>query len=303
VRLATPEGVRLAVASDVPADPGDPTAWPDPPRPVAASSVADLLGGTAERFRTGLAATDAALVGPARLLPPVDGLTEVWAGGVTYQRSSQARQEESEVADVYARVYAAHRPELFLKAPAWRVCGHGEPIGIRTDSAVDVPEPELAVVCSASGEIVGLTVCDDVSSRSIEGENPLYLPQAKIYTGSCALGPGIVPIEAVDDLREVAIEVDVLRAGASVWAGRTSTSAMHRDIRDLVEHLFRQHTFPAGAILSTGTGLVPELDWTLADGDVVSVTVGGVGTLRNVVRSVTPGAFAWLTPDPVRAPA
>src|SRR6185312_15015300 len=141
-------------------------------RPVEASSLAALLELPAERLRAVLesAASAAPTIRDARLLPPIDGLTEVWASGVTYRRSSEARQEESQVADVYARVYAAQRPELFLKSTAWRVCGDGEPIGIRTDSEIDVPEPELALVCNALGEIVGVTVCNDVSSRSIEGE-------------------------------------------------------------------------------------------------------------------------------------
>ena len=243
-----------------------------------------------------------------RLLPPIDGLTEVWAAGVTYQRSSQARQEESQVADVYARVYDAARPELFFKAPAWRVCGHGEPIGVRADSAVDVPEPELAVVCNAYGEIVGLTVCNDVSSRSIEGENPLYLPQAKIYSGSCALGPGIVPIWQVPDPRALEIRVTVLRAdpaggeAAAAWAGHTSTLLLRRSLEDLVEHLFRQALFPHGVVLSTGTGLVPALDFTLRPGDEVAIEIGGVGRLANPVREADARSFAWLTPAPDREP-
>jgi len=305
VRLATPSGVVVAVLAD-----GDAGAA----RLVDVPSLAALLSGTAQTFRQAVEAGlrtgelvqgPGANPGPARLLPPVDGLTEVWASGVTYRRSSQARQEESVVADVYARVYEAARPELFSKSAAWRVVGHGEPVGIRADSAIDVPEPELALVCAASGEVVGLTVCNDVSSRSIEGENPLYLPQAKTYAGSCALGPGIVPLWQVGEVGEVgdlAIEVDVLRAGVSVWSGATSTSAIHRTLDDLVEHLFRAQSFPAGVVLSTGTGIVPELDWTLVAGDVVRVSVEGVGVLENPVREVSGDAFAWLTPDPGRHP-
>ena len=295
VRLATPSGAVVAVAPG-----GDLGAA----RRVAAGTLADLLAGTAASFR---AAVDAALadgepVG-GRLLPPVDGLTEVWASGVTYLRSSQARQEESEVADVYARVYDAPRPELFCKSVAWRVVGHGEPVGIRTDSAVNVPEPEVALVCTASGEVAGLTVCDDVSSRTIEGENPLYLPQAKTYAGSCAVGPGVVPLHQVPDLLDLGIEVEVVRDGTTTWSGATSTRLLHRALDDLVEHLFRAQAFPAGVVLSTGTGVVPELDWTLRAGDVVRVRVDGVGTLENPVRDVAAGAFAWLTPDPARAPS
>lgn len=293
VRLATPSGVVVALAPD-----GD----PDAARRLAAPSVADLLAGDGAAFRRAVGAPGEPVAGPVRLLPPVDGLTEVWASGVTYRRSSEARQEESAVADVYARVYEAQRPELFLKSVAWRAVGHGEPIGIRTDSGVDVPEPELALVCTASGEVVGLTVCDDVSSRTIEGENPLYLPQAKTYTGACALGPGIVPLWQVDDVRDLGIEVAVLRGGAVVWSGSTSTAAIHRSLDDLVEHLFRAQRFPAGVVLSTGTGIVPELDWTLLAGDVVRVSVAGVGVLENPVRDVAGDAFDWLTPDPARTP-
>ena len=295
VRLATPSGAVVAVAPG-----GDLAAA----RRVGARSLADLLAGTAADFRAAVAqAADGGEPVTGRLLPPVDGLTEVWASGVTYLRSSQARQEESEVADVYARVYDAVRPELFCKAVAWRVVGHGEPVGIRTDSAVDVPEPEVALVCTASGEVAGLTVCDDVSSRTIEGENPLYLPQAKTYAGSCAVGPGIVPVHQVPDLLDLDVTVEVLRNGTPSWAAATSTRLLHRRLDDLVEHLFRAQAFPAGVVLSTGTGVVPELDWTLRAGDVVRVRVGGVGTLENPVRDVAGDAFGWLTPDPARGPA
>ncbi|MEV6637731.1 fumarylacetoacetate hydrolase family protein [Actinoplanes sp. NPDC051470] len=251
-------------------------------RRASASTLAELLAGD---FR---GAVEEAAAGPAetaevRLLAPVDGRTEVWAAGVTYERSSEARQEESEVADVYARVYAADRPELFLKSVAWRVSGPGEPIGIRTDSAVDVPEPELAVVAAADGTIVGYTVCDDVSSRSIEGENPLYLPQAKIYAGACALGPGIRPAWEVPDPYELAIAASVRRGDDEVWSAETSTAMLHRRLDDLVGYLYRQYDLPEGAVLSTGTGIVPELDFTLTAGDSVAVTIDGIGTLTNPV--------------------
>jgi 2-dehydro-3-deoxy-D-arabinonate dehydratase len=237
-----------------------------------------------------------------RLLPPVDGLTEVWASGVTYQRSSAARQEESQVADVYARVYDAVRPELFFKSPAWRVCGPGEPIGIRPDSAVSVPEPELALVCNSRAEIVGVTICNDVSSRSIEGENPLYLPQAKVYAGACALGPGIVPAWELPDLRALAITATVRRGAVTAWHGQTSTAQLHRSLADLVAYLFTSASFPHGAVLSTGTGLVPELDFTLERGDEVDISIAGIGRLVNIVRSATTEAFGWLTPTPDRVP-
>jgi 2-dehydro-3-deoxy-D-arabinonate dehydratase len=271
--------------------------------PVAA--IADLLALPADELRqlvTASAAEPASPGGQLRLLPPVDGLTEVWASGVTYERSSAARQEESQVADVYARVYDADRPELFFKSPAWRVCGPGEPIGIRPDSAVSVPEPELALVCNARGEIVGVTICNDVSSRSIEGENPLYLPQAKVYTGACALGPGIVPAWELPDLGSLAITLTVGRGGGTAWHGQTSTAQLHRSLTDLVACLYRHATFPHGAVLSTGTGLVPELDFTLERGDEVRIDIAGIGSLTNIVRPATAEWFSWLTPAPDRAP-
>lgn len=220
---------------------------------------------------------------PVRLLPPVDGHTEVWASGVTYKRSQEARIEESSVKDVYSRIYEAARPELFLKAVAWRVVGHRDAIGIREDSRLNVPEPELALVLNAQAELLGLTICNDVSSRSIEGENPLYLPQAKIYAGSCALGPGIRPIWEVQDVLGLDIEVEVIREGTHAWKAVTSTSLMHRSLDELVNYLFRADRFPFGAVLSTGTGLVPGMDFTLHSGDEVAITISGIGTLTNVV--------------------
>jgi 2-dehydro-3-deoxy-D-arabinonate dehydratase len=268
-------------------------------RQLPTDSLAALLRLPLSDFQALVSEGGPVETGEIRLLPPVDGLTEVWAAGVTYERSSQARQEESAVADVYARVYDAERPELFVKAPAWRVCGDGEPVGVRADSAVNVPEPELALVVNAGGEIVGLTICDDVSSRSIEGENPLYLPQAKVYSGACALGPGIRPIWELDPA-DLAITAAVHRSGRTVWGAATSTARMHRGFADLVEHLGRAATFPDGVILSTGTGLVPELDFDLTAGDVVEIAIAGIGTLRNPVRSAAD--FGWLTPEPARSP-
>lgn len=273
-------------------------------RPLPFGSLAQLLRLPLAQLREAVetaAALDSAWgAGDVRLLPPVDGHTEVWAAGVTYERSSEARQEESVVADVYSRVYDADRPELFFKGVAWRAVGHEEPIGIRADSAVDVPEPELALVVSSTGELVGLTICNDVSSRSIEGENPLYLPQAKIYAGSLALGPAVTPIWAVEDVYSLGIRARVLRNGHTAWAGETSTAALHRRLDDLVEHVRRHVDFPDGLLLSTGTGLVPELDFTLCEGDVVEIEVDGIGTLRNEVTCATREAFAWLTPDATR---
>jgi 2-dehydro-3-deoxy-D-arabinonate dehydratase len=221
-----------------------------------------------------------------RRMPPVDGRTEVWASGVTYRRSMQARMEESDVKDVYSMVYEAERPELFFKSVAWKVVGDGDRIGIRADSELNVPEPELALVLNSAGELVGLTVCNDVSSRSIEGANPLYLPQAKVYTAACALGPGIRPAWQVDDPTNLGIECVITRGDRTAWSATTRTSQLHRSLDDLVEHLFRANAFPQGAVLSTGTGIVPGLDFTLAAGDKVTIEIEHVGTLTNTVAVV-----------------
>jgi len=272
--------------------------------PLPVPSVADLLALPLDQVReiTGQAGPAIRADAAVRLLPPVDGLTEVWACGVTYERSSAARQEESDVADVYARVYAAARPELFFKSPAWRVCGPGEPVGIRPDSSISVPEPELALVCNSMAEIVGVTICNDMSSRSIEGENPLYLPQAKIYAGACALGPGIVPAWELPGLDALAISASVRRGADVVWQGETSTARLRRGPDELVEYLFRNASFPCGVVLSTGTGLVPGLEFTLRPGDEVRIDITGVGSLTNIVRPATADWFGWLTPEPDRDP-
>lgn len=265
--------------------------------PLPVATMADLLAMPVTRARELVDAalarpTDTTLAG-ARTLAPVDGLTEVWACGVTYRRSREARAQESREADVYERVYDAARPELFLKSLAHKVVADGDPVGIRHDSTLDVPEPELALVLTGAGEVLGYTVCNDMSSRSIEGENPLYLPQAKIYAGACALGPAIRPAWELDAARVVAglgVSLLVEREGRSAFAGSTSTAELHRRCEDLVEHLFRADVFPAGAVLSTGTGVVPGMDFTLQPGDLVTITIDGVGTLTNpVTRTRPPG--------------
>ncbi|MGW2159478.1 fumarylacetoacetate hydrolase family protein [Nonomuraea sp. NPDC001699] len=219
-----------------------------------------------------------------RPLAPVDGRMEVWAAGVTYRRSREARVTESErAADVYELVYDAERPELFFKSVAWKVSGHGGRIAVRADSEIDVPEPELGLVLNAAGEVAGYTVVDDVSSRTIEGANPLYLPQAKIYLGACAVGPAIRPVWEVADPYALGITMAVSRRGRTVWDGEASTSGLHRRLDDLVAHLFRADVFPDGAVLSTGTSLVPDLPFTLRHGDVVSIGISEVGTLTSTV--------------------
>ena len=220
-----------------------------------------------------------------RLLAPVDA-QEVWAAGVTYLRSREARLEESGGADAYARVYGAERPELFFKANGRRVAGSGESVGVRADSGWNLPEPEVAVVVNAHGEIAGYTVGDDVGSRDIEGENPLYVPQAKVYSRSCALGPGIRPAWELPTDPVFEIDLAVRRGGDIVVQGSTDTSRMVRGWHELVAWLTRALDFPDGAVLLTGTGIVPEGDFSLREGDEVSITVAGVGTLRNAVATV-----------------
>ena len=274
----------------------------DVARLLSVNSIATLLTLPAAKIRTML--VEALAYGEtckiARLLPPIDQLTEVWASGVTYKRSRAAREEESDHADVYSRVYDAERPELFFKSVAWRVTGDGEPIGVRSDSTINAPEPELALVCNSSGEIVGLTICDDVSSRNIEGENPLYLPQAKIYLGSCAVGPGIVSISEISDIYNLDISIKVERSGEIIWQGVTSTREMHRKFEDLVKYLFLHMSFPEGVILSTGTGLVPTIDFNLSVDDSVAVEISEVGALTNPVISADHKEFEWLTTQPKR---
>ena len=218
------------------------------------------------------------------LLPPIEAEHEVWAAGVTYLRSREARENESSAKDVYSRVYEAARPELFFKATGWRVAGHRMPIRIREDSRWNVPEPELTLVINAHGEIVGFSAGNDVSSRDIEGENPLYLPQAKVYNGSCALGPGIVLAEA-DDLRDLTIRLEVIRAGRSIFTGDTRTGQMKRPFEELVAYLGRELHFPRGVFLMTGTGIVPPQEFSMARGDLARVTVGSL-TLENEVDSM-----------------
>ena len=254
------------------------------------SSVAELLARPLEEIRALVSergGDDVRPAGEVRLLPPVDGLTEVWASGVTYERSMDARVEESVSQDVYTRVYSAERPELFFKAPAWRVVTDGEPVAVRDDAAVTVPEPELALVITAHGEVLGYTVCNDMSSRDIEGENPLYIPQAKTYAGSCALAPGIRPVWEVPDVGALGIRVQVSRGGETVFEDATGTDRIHRPLEDLVAYLVRALAFPAGAVLATGTGIVPELEFTLRRGDRVDIEIEEVGTLSNPVLGST----------------
>jgi 2-dehydro-3-deoxy-D-arabinonate dehydratase len=245
--------------------------------------LADLLALPLDQSRERVERATSVDFVDAPLLAPVDD-QEVWAAGVTYARSRDGRMDESVDASVYDRVYKAERPELFFKALPNRVVAPGEPVGIRADSQWNVPEAELGLVLNRFGEVFGYVAGNDVSSRSIEGANPLYLPQAKVYEKSCSLGPAIVPAWSVDGPFEIAL--DVSRGGRSVFAGRASTAALTRTTEDLSRWLMSALTFPSGAILLTGTGIVPEDDFTLQEGDVVTIDIDGIGTLVNPVITV-----------------
>jgi 2-dehydro-3-deoxy-D-arabinonate dehydratase len=222
---------------------------------------------------------------PASLRAPI-GTQEVWAAGVTYFRSRTARMEEAKAGgggDFYDRVYNAPRPELFFKATARRVVGPWQPVGIRSDSRWSVPEPELALAINARGRIIGYTIGNDMSARDIEGENPLYLPQAKVYTESCALGPCLVLSSDILS-PDTAIELRIRRVESVVFAGSTTLASLKRGVQELADYLFRDNVFPSGCMLLTGTGVVPPDDFTLQSGDVITITIPPIGTLENTVR-------------------
>jgi 2-dehydro-3-deoxy-D-arabinonate dehydratase len=220
------------------------------------------------------------------LTAPIASEIELWGAGVTYLRSRDARKEESGVPDVYQRVYEADRPELFFKSTAVRARGTHAPIGIRYDSDASVPEPEVAIYINKHREIIGYAICNDVTARSIEGENPLYLSQAKIYIGSTAIGPDITPAWLAPAANEMSIKAKILRGSALVWEAETSLGALNRTLEDLVNYVFRCQDFSHGLILSTGTGIVPPMNIALAAGDIVEINVAGVGTLSNTVEVI-----------------
>lgn len=218
------------------------------------------------------------------ILAPIDR-QEVWAAGVTYRRSQSARMEESETsASCYDRVYQAPRPELFFKATPHRVAGPGQPLRIRADSKWNVPEPEIALVLSSSLALAGFTVGNDMSSRDIEGENPLYLPQAKVYDACCGLGPCITLAGKMPPHDSIGIRIVIRRAGMVEFEGTTSVGQMARPFGDLIHWLGLDNSFPTGVFLLTGTGIVPEREFTLESGDVVAITIDGIGTLINPIR-------------------
>ena len=221
----------------------------------------------------------------AHWLPPFDE-QEVWAAGVTYLSSREARQEEAaDGGDVYARVYLAERPEIFFKASRKNTVGPFDEVGIRRDSSWNVPEPELGLVVNPAMEMVGFTIGNDMSSRDIEGANPLYLPQAKVYTASCAVGPGIL-LAPSDQWLDTTIRLSISRADSEVFSGSISTDQIKRTVPELIDYLGRSNSYPAGAILLTGTGIVPPADFTLQPDDVVSISIDGIGTLENRVIEV-----------------
>jgi len=236
--------------------------------------------------RLSRASTSRYSIESVRLLTPVES-QEVWAAGVTYLRSKEARMVESEFsANAYDRVYDAVRPEIFFKSLPEKVVSSGERVGIRRDARWNVPEPELALVIGSSGKIVGFTIGNDMSSRDIEGENLLYLPQAKIYTGSCAVGPWVVVGASEEDARKWSIALEIQRDGKTVFSGQTEVNNIKRRFSELAEYLFRSQKFPNGAVLLTGAGIVPDDSFTLEAGDSVRITISGIGTLENPVAVV-----------------
>jgi 2-dehydro-3-deoxy-D-arabinonate dehydratase len=230
---------------------------------------------------------DSGEVVTGELVPPVAPETEVWGAGVTYLRSRDARKEESDTPDVYQRVYEADRPELFFKATCRRTVGNGDPIGIRYDSEASVPEPEVAIVINKFREIIGFSICNDMTARTIEGENPLYLPQAKSYLGSTSLGPDITLAWLAPSAADMTIHAEIKRGSEIVWKADTALSGLNRTLPDLVNYLFRCQTFPDGVILSTGTGIIPPLEFITKEGDVISITVNGLGVLSNPVVTIS----------------
>jgi len=278
-------GKQRLVASD-----GD-TAYDLSSAPGGPETVSDLLtsgdddeldlDALAERFVDDAATVSVAtddLAAPVR--PP-----EVWAAGVTYEISEEARQEESDKPDVYIDVYDSERPEIFFKATPSRTVGPGDAVGIRSDSTWDTPEPELGVVLYR-GDVVGFTIGNDMSSRSIEGQNPLYLPQAKVYDRCCSLGPCVASLDKVEDPHSLEMRMQIHRDGDIVYDGTTNTDQMVRTCEELASYLLRHNVVPDLTVLLTGTALVPDDDFTLQEGDEVEIHIEDIGTLRNPVTRV-----------------
>lgn len=255
---------------------------------VGVSSLSDVLDrdNPAAHLRLLRGSEDGVALSDVVLLPPVEH-HEVWAAGVTYLRSKSARMEESDFsATAYDRVYDAERPEIFFKSLGEKVVGPDEYVGIRKDARWSVPEPELALVMNAHGRFVGCTIGNDMSSRDIEGENLLYLPQAKVYDRSCSLGPWIELVSDEAVIRAWTIRVAITRGGQTVFGGETTIDQIKRTFDDLIDHLWRSQHFPHGVVLLTGTGVVPDESFTLAANDHVTIEISGIGTLENTVAVV-----------------
>lgn len=230
------------------------------------------------------------------VLAPLDGATEVWDAGMTYKRAGKARHGESSTSasDIYSRVYKAKRPELFFKANARRVVGPESPVVMRADSNLNVPEAGLVVVVNCHSEIVGYTIGNNMNSQSLSEENPLYLSQAKVYQGCCALGPGITPAWEISNPYKLKIAMTIERDNKHVWKGQTSTRELRRKLDDLIAYLFREDDFPDGVLLSTGAALTPDPSFSLQAGDIVEITIENIGTLRN---PVVQGKGAFVAPS------
>jgi 2-dehydro-3-deoxy-D-arabinonate dehydratase len=249
-------------------------------------SLSDLLSMGMQEARSIIEAASSAVKAPTHLIAPIDSQQEVWACGVTYLRSKVGRMEESEIPDLYSRVYDAERPEIFYKSVGWRVIPNGEPVGIRRDSGWDVPEAEVVLVVNSQQEIFGYTIGNDMSSRSIEGENTLYLPQAKSYEKSCTIGSFIIPSwEIAEAVFPYTLKIE--RNGVEVFSESSSSAQMKRGFSELVDWFFRTLPMPSGAMLFTGTGIVPSADFTLHEGDVVKIDGGVLGYLNNPVILVS----------------
>ncbi len=246
----------------------------------------NLLYKASELTRSGNAINNEREIFKDQLLPPIGSNQELWACGVTYLRSKIGRQEESKDAgggDFYARVYEAERPEVFFKATPHRIVGHNAKVNIRKDSTWDVPEPELTLVVSTSGKILGYTIGNDMSSRSIEGENPLYLPQAKTYDACAAIGPCIY-VNEKGLASDTNIHLVIIRGNENVFEGNVALSQMKRTLEELVSFVYKECSFPHGCLIMTGTGIVPPNDFTLQSGDEIKISIDNIGTLINTVR-------------------
>jgi 2-dehydro-3-deoxy-D-arabinonate dehydratase len=249
----------------------------------AEKNLSHLLGLRANDLHDLLTTTSASEHATGPLSAPVDPEQEIWASGVTYLRSTEARVAESKDSDVYTRVYLAERPELFFKSSGARACGHGQPVRVRRDSRWNVPEPEITLVANRYQEIIGYCAGNDISSRSIESENPLYLPQAKIYDGALAIGPGI-RLAAVSEIEALEVNMEIQRNGGNIFQGGASARQMKRSFQELLDYLYAELSFEQGVLLLTGTGIVPLDEFTLQTGDEITIRVGDLEIKNKVTE-------------------